>query len=133
NGRGASAVRRRVRPWGDSPRRHSTSAGRDQPLWNRKQSPMRNAPLRVTPGGIAATILVLIVAAVCVRLGFWQLDRLEWRTERNRAVAERLAQPTVPITSARLDTTGLTYRRVELRGEFDETRSFVLAGRTFQG
>src|SRR5690606_5134032 len=71
--------------------------------------------------------------AVCVRLGFWQLDRLEWRTERNRAVAERLAQPTLPITSARLDTTGLTYRRVELRGEFDETRSFVLAGRTFQG
>lgn len=94
---------------------------------------MRNAPLRVTPGSIAATILVLIVAAVCVRLGFWQLDRLEWRTERNRAVAERLAQPTLPITSARLDTTGLTYRRVELRGEFDETRSFVLAGRTFQG
>lgn len=94
---------------------------------------MSKAPLRITPGGIAATILVLVVAAVCVRLGFWQLDRLEWRTERNRILSERLALPVLPVASADLDTAGLAYRRVELRGEFDNARSFVLAGRAHGG
>lgn len=94
---------------------------------------MSKASLRITPGGIAATILVFIVAGVCVRLGFWQLDRLEWRTERNRIASERLALPVLPVTSADLDTAGLAYRRVELRGEFDNARAFVLAGRAHRG
>ncbi|HEX7119475.1 MAG TPA: SURF1 family protein [Longimicrobiales bacterium] len=94
---------------------------------------MARTPLRITPGGVAATIGVMIVAAVCVRLGFWQLDRLEWRLERNRLIAERLALPAVPVASAELDTAGLAYRRVELRGEYDNARSFVLAGRAHGG
>lgn len=94
---------------------------------------MTSKPLRITPGAIAATILAFIAAGVCVRLGFWQLDRLEWRVEHNRVVSERLALPPLPVTSAALDTTGLAYRRVELRGAFDDARTFVLAGRAHQG
>ncbi|HEX6940280.1 MAG TPA: SURF1 family protein [Longimicrobiales bacterium] len=94
---------------------------------------MTRAPLRITPGGVAATIFVLGVAAGCIRLGFWQLDRLESRLERNRLITERLARPALAVTSAGLDTAGLAYRRVELRGEFDNARSFVLAGRAYQG
>src|SRR5690606_24277795 len=43
------------------------------------------------------------------------------------------ALPALPVTSAALDTTGLAFRRVELRGEFDDARAFVLAGRAHQG
>lgn len=90
-------------------------------------------PLRITPGAIAATALMLLVVAVCVRLGFWQLDRLEQRTERNRLIEERLATPALTVSSAQLDTTGLAYRTVELHGEYDHARSFILAGRALGG
>lgn len=94
---------------------------------------MAKRPLHITPGGLAGSLFILLAAALCVRLGFWQLDRLEQRLERNRLIEERMVAPVLMLTSADIDTAGLAYRTVELRGEYDLARSFVLAGRAMDG
>lgn len=70
----------------------------------------RSRPLSITVSGVLGTIGVFFVAAVCIRLGFWQLDRLDQRDTRNARVAERLALPALPLEAAVDDTAGLGYR-----------------------
>lgn len=77
------------------------------------------------------TLVVLVVAAACIRLGFWQLDRLEQRRARNALVAERMAQP--PIEPGRVPAdSGAAYLRVRLEGGC-EGEQIVLAGRSRRG
>lgn len=90
-------------------------------------------PLELTRSGIIGTVAVFLVAVVCVRLGLWQLDRREQRLERNAAVADRLAEPAVSLSSAPMDTTGLTHRTGRVQGEYDNARMLVLAGRSLGG
>lgn len=89
--------------------------------------------VQFTPGGIAASVLVLTVAAVCVRLGFWQLSRHQERRARNTAIAERIERSPVELESLPMDTTGLLHRRVRLHGTWDHGRSVVLPGRSHRG
>jgi len=87
----------------------------------------------VTKAGLAATLLVFGVAAACVRLGFWQLDRLEGRRLRNERLAERLALPPIALTTMPGDTAGWLYRRVIVRGNYDDERTVVLPARFLRG
>ena len=43
-------------------------------------------------------VIVILVAVVCVRLGFWQLDRLSQRRAANARRASTLALPALQIT-----------------------------------
>lgn len=87
--------------------------------------------------------VVLVLTALFVRLGFWQLDRLG---ERQAEVADRragLERPTLEIGAAALearprdapfppaDSAG--WRRVSIEGRFDYTREAVLSPRSWQG
>lgn len=90
-------------------------------------------PLEITRAGLVGTLAVFVVAAVCVRLGFWQLDRRDQRLERNAAAAVRMAEPMLSLTVAPSDTTGLPYRRAAVEGEYDNDRVIVLAGRSRAG
>ena len=79
----------------------------------------------------------IVVAAVCVRLGMWQLDRLEGRRAFNAAVAAGLARPPVGIDAA-IDEAGgdasrLSYRPVEATGRYDAAHEVILYGRTLDG
>ena len=89
--------------------------------------------LELTRSGILGTVIVLIIVAVCVRLGLWQLDRREERLALNTVLAARLAAEPVPLEVSPLDTVGLTYRRATIDGELDAARSIVLAGRSHNG
>lgn len=90
--------------------------------------------LQLTRGGIIATVLVVVVAATCIRLGFWQLDRLEQRRARNAAVSTRGAAPPIPVArAAAMDTSALTWRRIVAVGEYDNARTIILAGRAHDG
>lgn len=89
--------------------------------------------LELTWRGIVGTVVVLAVAAVCIRLGLWQLDRRAERATRNAAIAERMALPPIEMTRAPRDTTGLTYRRARITGQVDGDRALVLAGRSRNG
>jgi surfeit locus 1 family protein len=73
--------------------------------------------------------LALAGAALFIRLGFWQLDRLGQRRERNKLVAARMAAAPAPWS----DTTAVRYRRVRLSGRPDYEREIVLVGRSRGG
>jgi surfeit locus 1 family protein len=90
-------------------------------------------PLELTRRGVLGTVVVLLVAAACVYLGLWQLDRRARRLERNRIVAERMADEALRLTSAPTDTTGLAYRRAVVEGAVDDDRAIILAGRSLNG
>lgn len=79
---------------------------------------------------IAFVALAIALAAVFVRLGFWQLDRLRQRRSRNAEVAARLAQPVVRIDQL-YDTTA--FRRVVVAGTPDYANEIVFTGRSRQG
>src|SRR5688500_857313 len=86
-------------------------------------------PLR----SILAILFALAAAAVCVRLGFWQLDRLEERRAHNAIVLERIDAEPVGVSELGTDTTGILYRRVRLEGEYDFEHEVALTGRSRDG
>jgi surfeit locus 1 family protein len=73
--------------------------------------------------------IALLAAALFVRLGFWQLDRLAQRRARNELLAARIAAAPAPWG----DTTAVRYRRVRLAGVPDYEREIVLVGRSRGG
>jgi surfeit locus 1 family protein len=80
--------------------------------------------------GILIAITV-VVAATCVRLGFWQLDRLHGRREINAMLEARGAEPIAPIAS--IDPGGIPYRHVTATGTYDPTHEWILSGRSQDG
>lgn len=85
-------------------------------------------------------VIAVVFAAVFVRLGIWQLDRLEARRADSRAASERLALPAVDLNgwlagwiSVTEDSTDLLWRRVHLIGRPDYRNEIVLRGRSRDG
>jgi surfeit locus 1 family protein len=89
--------------------------------------------VELTRSGLLATLVVFLVAAACIRLGFWQLDRRDQRMGRNAAVAERLATEPIVLNAPPADTVGLANRRARLAGWYDHDRTFALIGRSHMG
>lgn len=91
--------------------------------------------MKVTVRGALAAIFILVMCAVCVRLGFWQLDRLEQRRTRNDAVRANTAQPPLALGSAALagDPQAYEWRRAEAAGRYHHAGDMVLRGRSRQG
>jgi surfeit locus 1 family protein len=88
--------------------------------------------------GVAAGIFVVAAAAVCIRLGFWQLDRLDQRRAVNEAFATALRLPPLNLDGAGLDTVlahpaAQVYRRGTARGVFDHSSDLLLRGRSHDG
>jgi surfeit locus 1 family protein len=81
------------------------------------------------------TLLALaLVAAVFVRLGLWQLGRLEERRAVNRGAAAARAEPPRELVLGADRSAGeLNERWVQATGQFDHTHEVVLRGQAFQG
>lgn len=82
-------------------------------------------------------VIGVLVAAGCVRLGFWQLDRLGHRRARNATTEHRLAEPPLDVRTmlqapeAAFDT--VEFRRVLVGGTFDFARQVVVMARSLGG
>lgn len=87
----------------------------------------------ITPAGVIGTILLAAVVLLCIRLGFWQIDRLQERRALNAAVSARLDAEPLTDPGVLADTSGLFYRTVALTGTYDVERSIVLPGRSHRG
>lgn len=82
---------------------------------------------------LAFVIFALVLAAGCVRLGFWQLSRLGERRAINARIAATLAaEPAVGMAAIR-DPVTARYRRVRLTGRYDYARELVLTSRGRSG
>jgi surfeit locus 1 family protein len=77
--------------------------------------------------------LAILAAALFVRLGMWQLSRLDERRLRNRLIAARLEAPPVDVSVLPKDTSLAHYRRVRVTGERDYDHELVYAARTHRG
>lgn len=81
------------------------------------------------PRVIVFGVISFALAALFIRLGFWQLSRLQWRRGLNAEVAAHVAAPPVPVDSLPRDSAAMRYRRVQLRGVFDYANEVVLTQR----
>lgn len=73
------------------------------------------------------------MAALCVRLGIWQLHRLAQRRRYNRLVASHLAEPPLSLRTVPSDTAARHYRRVRLSGTYDFSHQIILTDRVRDG
>jgi surfeit locus 1 family protein len=83
---------------------------------------------------ILATLLVIAAAIVMVRLGIWQLDRLEGRRAFNQQVLSMRAMAPLAIDPA-TDPAGLEamiYRMATASGEFDYANQVILGNQVYQ-
>jgi surfeit locus 1 family protein len=74
--------------------------------------------------------LMLVVAGVCVRLGIWQLDRLEQRVDRNTKIKARLDEPALEFPPP-IPLEEQSYRRVSVHGTFDPEQAVLLENQSY--
>jgi surfeit locus 1 family protein len=92
----------------------------------------------ITFRGILAALAVLVVTALCLRLGFWQLDRLEQRRALNAALAAAAELPPLELDAGAFraideDPARHLYRRVRVSGTLLHEEEVVLRGRSHGG
>jgi len=83
------------------------------------------------PRRIALVVIAVLVAGVCVRLGFWQLGRLQGRQRVNAVLVTREAAPPVDLAGA--DAGALAFARVTATGRYDVAHESILAQRSADG
>jgi surfeit locus 1 family protein len=67
-----------------------------------------------------ATLLVLAGTAICIRLGIWQLDRLDQRRAFNAQYTSARAQTAIDLNQGQtVDMAEMEWRPVEVTGEYD--------------
>jgi surfeit locus 1 family protein len=82
---------------------------------------------------LMATILVLAGVALCVRLGFWQLDRLEKRRAFNARVLAQIDQPPLELSGQALDEDlfNMEYRPVKVSGSYDFGQEIAIINQSY--
>ena len=85
------------------------------------------------PRWIGLTVFAIAVVAICVRLGMWQLDRLEGRRDLNERYAAGLEAAPESLETLLERGGSLVYRRAVATGRYDADREVILYGRTLDG
>lgn len=84
------------------------------------------------PKQISFVVLIVAAAAVCIRLGIWQLDRLQQVRAENRAIQQRMDGPPVDILDLHGDVKDLIYQPVTVHGTLDADHEVILSPRTYE-
>jgi cytochrome oxidase assembly protein ShyY1 len=86
------------------------------------------------PKWIALGLFAVVMTSLCVRLGFWQLDRLHGRRYYNAVFAQGMAMPPQPVehlVDANAGTgVSLLYRQADATGTYDTAHEVILYGRS---
>lgn len=85
------------------------------------------------PRALLPALLVVLGAAVCVRLGFWQIARLHGKQRLNAALRAELAGPPLALGDVAPPYAVIAGHRVRVAGVFDPTRFVLLSGRAREG
>lgn len=79
------------------------------------------------PKWLILTLLVFAGTALCIRLGIWQLDRLEQRRAFNAQFESARARPALDLNREQPeDITGMEWRPVKVTGEYDFENQIAL-------
>lgn len=74
------------------------------------------------------TVICIVLVLLFVRLGFWQLERLDERKERNERIESRMDLPAEPVEVADDE-----YRRVVVEGRWDDDATVFIRSRSYRG
>ena len=83
------------------------------------------------PIWVLGHVIALAAVVSFVRLGFWQLDRLEEKKDRNRIIAARSDGP--PVDVLEVDLRQGEYQHVTATGRFDTDDEVLIRNRGFSG
>lgn len=93
-----------------------------------KRNGARPSPLRGK--WLPLTIFIVLLIALFLRLGTWQLNRRAERLAANAAMVARMEQPTLTVTGELLDPETANLRRATVRGVYDYSQEIILRNRT---
>ena len=82
---------------------------------------------------IGFVVACLIMAALFIGFGVWQVDRLRERRRHNAFLERRMKAPAVPLGSLTGAPEQLRYRRAIVSGRADYAHEIVYASRTREG
>ena len=84
---------------------------------------------------ILGSILVIFVAILFIRLGFWQLDRLAQRKALNAKVEAEISAPPLDLNREYSDPqlTSMQYRKTIVIGRFDGSHEILLNNQVWNG
>jgi surfeit locus 1 family protein len=86
---------------------------------------------------VVAHLVVLALAVLFVRLGLWQLERLDARRLENAVAEQRYTSDpldlSVLVAGAGEDLESLTYRRTVVTGVFDPANEVLIRSQVFRG
>lgn len=90
---------------------------------------------RMWPRWVALAVLVVTLVIAFVNLGYWQLDRLDQRRERNQSVAEHENAPVRDWDEVfgPVITESDQWQRVQVTGTFDGEHQFIVRYRSQEG
>ncbi len=104
------------------------------------QSPAPHSPAPHSPGPrrvfrprLWPSLLTLVMVAVLLGLGFWQLDRLAWKTALIADLEQRTTAPPITLTEALANPVAAEYRRVRVTGRWLHERELHRVARTYRG
>ena len=90
----------------------------------------------LTPRWLASHLFVVVLVGAFIAAGFWQIERLGQRLDTNERVTSRL--DTVVTLDDAVDAADsvadeLDFRRVQVRGQYDNDREILIANRSREG
>ncbi len=88
----------------------------------------------ITPRWVLSTLLAAAGVFALIRLGIWQLDRLEWRRAFNARVAAQLYAPLLDLNQEiPFDHLyDMEYRSVTVRGVYEHTQEVLLRNQVWE-
>lgn len=89
------------------------------------------APVWRRPIWLLGHVVALSAVVAFVRLGVWQLDRLDEKKARNRIIAERADGPAIDLSDVVVERAA--YQHVVATGRFDPSGEVLIRNRSFQG
>ena len=80
------------------------------------------------------TILVIIGVFILIRLGFWQLDRLEWRRAFNQHYITQISAKSINLNDYKdfKEIAGMEYREISVSGFYDFEHEIYLQNQAYQ-
>lgn len=78
-------------------------------------------------------VVVVLLAALFVRLGVWQLDRLDQRREENALIRARMRAAPVAVGALPRDPEDARYRTATATGTYDASRQVTVRYRSLDG
>lgn len=86
------------------------------------------------PRWILVHVSVALLIFLMVNLGFWQLNRLDAKKERNAAITAQTQRPAVDLSSASTFTSlGVEWSQVILKGEYSAKDAITIINRSLDG